>query len=158
MNSIFKMQLKAFSLPQAQLFHTDISLTLLNVTTNIWHTFFVVTVSTGGHKHTNFMAVERWIDYSPPHYGIMRRGQRVWGDMRTDGLERKNWMMTTKWCKHMLFFGRGGRGQPPADIQWLVCEEHPNVSWWRRIGGGGGGVCMANFYRRCCWHWLDRWC
>lgn len=35
MNSIFKMQLKVFSLPQAQLFDTNIYLTLLDVTANI---------------------------------------------------------------------------------------------------------------------------
>lgn len=123
MNSIFKMQLKVFSLPQAQLFDTNIYLTLLDVTANIWHTYFVVTLSTGGHKHTNFMAVERWIDYNSTHYGIMRRGQKVWGDMRTDGLvdERKYCMMTTKWYEHMLFFGRGGMVNPPlTNSDWSV--------------------------------------
>lgn len=159
MNSIFKMQLKVFSLPQAQLFDTNIYLTLLDVTANIWHTYFVVTLSTGGHKHTNFMAVERWIDYNSTHYGIMRRGQKVWGDMRTDGLvdERKYCMMTTKWYEHMLFFGRGGVVNPPlTNSDWSV--RSTSMFPGKEGLGGSGGVCMADFYYKCCWHWLDRWC
>lgn len=167
LNLIFKDAVESFlTLPQAQLFDTNISSKWSNTTTNTGHTQRLQWPEEETTIHTHiqyFMAVERWVDYSFPHYGIRRGGQggeETWG--RMDWWIKENWMMTqtTKCHKHMLFFG-GGALSNPGDKQWLVHEGHPDVSWWKRIWRGEG-VCTTSqtfiIRAQCFWQWLDRRC